>query len=100
MSNRAANGNPAALYALLVSLISVIPALSLLGLLYNVGPQTLLYYVAQSAGIFSLLAVVSGSGLALFAITRMQNGWDHRITLTILFLLISVYGLFSFGANG
>lgn len=96
MSHRSSQSNPIALFALLASLVPLIAALALLGLQYNVGPQTLLFYIAHLSGVFALLGMVVGSALCLVAIARSQGRWDHRISLAIVALLLAGIGLYLF----
>jgi formate hydrogenlyase subunit 3/multisubunit Na+/H+ antiporter MnhD subunit len=96
LSHRSSQSNSMALYALLVSLIPLIAALALLGLQYNVGPQTLLFYLAHFSGVFALLGMVVGSALCIIAMARSQGRWDHRISLAIAALILAGVGLFLF----
>jgi len=95
MSDRSTYQNPMARTALLVSLIPCVISLSLVGLKLGVGPQTLLYYVAQ-AGVVLFALIVVGSGLGLVAYVRAGGHRDLRIPAAFALQLAAVIGFVAF----
>lgn len=91
--------NPLALYALLLSLIPFLAALSMLGLQFGIGPVPLLYLIAQAGGVFLFFLIVVGSGLALAALARADGRRDLRIYAAFLLQLLSVGSVVIFELN-
>lgn len=87
--------NPMALTALLVSLIPFLTGLAMLGLKFEIGPRSVLYWASQVGGVALFGLVVIGSAFILIASVRSERR-DWRIPTAGLLLILSVVEVFLF----